>query len=153
MNRTEAAMLLTIASSYDDRRAEVTDDDAVAWAAALPEVAFEQARAALVAHYRESTMRVMPADILRRVRIMRRDHIAAADVVTPPSILADDPGREQEWVRFYRWRIGAGDTAADAQAFACGRMGVAPDPTAAVVAPGRLRAILAAARAKGVPDA
>lgn len=153
MNRTEAAMLLTIASSYDDRRAEVTDEDAVAWAAALPEVDFEQARGALVLHYRESTMRVMPADILRRVRIVRRDNITGADPVTPPSILADDPGREQEWVRLYRWRIGAGDTAAAAQTYACGRMGIAPDPTPAVVAPGRLRAILDAARTRAVPDA
>lgn len=141
-------MLLTVAASFDRRT--ITDEDATAWAAALPEVDFAQARDAVVGHYRDERSWVMPADILRRVRIVRRDNITGADYVSPPSVLADDPGREQEWLRLYRWRVGAGDTTDAAQTFACGRMGIEPDTTSTVVAPGRLRAILAAARTPAV---
>lgn len=144
MNRVEAAALLTIAASYDGR--DVTEADATAWAAALPEVGFEDAREATVAHYRDETAWLKPAHVLQRVRRARGKRLAVVALPVPPSSLADDPRLEAQWTRLARNGLAAGMTEAEAVADACRMVGVEPDGAIGPADPGRLRAIMAAAR-------
>jgi hypothetical protein len=136
-------MLLTVAASFDRRT--IADEDAIAWAAALPDIEMVEARDAVVAHYRESRQWVMPNDILRRV-FRRRDENRRAvgtTTVTPPSALADTPRTEAQWIRIYRASVGRGAGHDAAVTEACRRLQVAPD-TAALGDPARVRAAIEA---------
>lgn len=56
-----------------DPRIPLSDDpvaQAEAWAEVLDEVPLDEALAAAVAHYRESTNRLMPADLVERCRVV-----------------------------------------------------------------------------------
>lgn len=68
MNRAEAARLLAIACTYDQRLKPPTAEDAqarsAAWAAALhPQMAPEWAEKAIVEHYARRTDMLMPAHL------------------------------------------------------------------------------------------
>ncbi|MFJ2630901.1 hypothetical protein ACIO6U_02915 [Streptomyces sp. NPDC087422] len=66
MTRSEAAQLLAIAAGVDQRT--IGDADVQAWQMVLHDILLEPAVAALRDHYREQTRRVMPADIVQRVK-------------------------------------------------------------------------------------
>lgn len=66
MTRSEAAQLLAIAAGVDQRT--IGDADVQAWQMVLADITLADAVNALTAHYRETTRRVMPADIVQRVK-------------------------------------------------------------------------------------
>lgn len=66
MTRSEAAQLLAIAAGIDQRT--IGDADVQAWQMVLHDIPLDAATAALTAHYRATTRRVMPADIVQRVK-------------------------------------------------------------------------------------
>ncbi|WP_327047270.1 hypothetical protein OG320_05095 [Microbispora sp. NBC_01189] len=88
MNPSEAAVLLGIAAAFDRRT--VGEVDARAWAEALADVALDDARAAVVEHYRESARWLMPADVRTRVKAMRRARLEREVLPAPPAELCDD---------------------------------------------------------------
>jgi hypothetical protein len=73
MSPTEAARLLGILAAYDGRK--VTQADAVAWAAALPDVTFPEAAEAARRHGGNNTERCKPAHI-RALVYRHRDQAA-----------------------------------------------------------------------------
>jgi hypothetical protein len=125
VNRTEAALTLGIAASFDGR--EVTEEDAIAWGAALHDIRAEDARDAVVAHYRESRFRVMPADIIARVKRVRRDRIDDVPPPTPPYALADSPKAARAWSEAVRRCIADGMAPEAAADEVSRRMQVRPD--------------------------
>lgn len=66
MTRSEAAQLLAIAAGVDQRT--IGDADVQAWQMVLADINLPDAVNALTAHYRATTRRVMPADIVQRVK-------------------------------------------------------------------------------------
>jgi hypothetical protein len=66
VTRSEAARLLAIAAGVDQRT--IGDADVQAWQMVLADINFEEAVNALTAHYRATTRRVMPADIVQRIK-------------------------------------------------------------------------------------
>lgn len=70
MDRDEIIDLLTIAIAFDQR--SLGEGDITAWGIALEGTGFEEARAAIIAHYREQARRIMPADIRQHVKQNQR---------------------------------------------------------------------------------
>lgn len=66
MTRSEAAELLALAAGIDQRT--IGDADVQAWQLVLHDIDLEDALQALTAHYRATNRRVMPADIVQRVK-------------------------------------------------------------------------------------
>jgi hypothetical protein len=66
VTRSEAAQLLAIAAGIDQRT--IGDADVQAWQMVLHDIPLEPAVAALRDHYRATTRRVMPADIVQRIK-------------------------------------------------------------------------------------
>lgn len=99
MNPSEAALVLGVAAAFDRRT--VGEADALAWSAALPDVTADEARQAVVDHYRDSSDWVMPSHVRRLALAARRAARAAVPHVDPPPALADDPRTEQAWLRAY----------------------------------------------------
>ena len=78
MTKSEVAELLAFCAAYDQRT--IGDADVHAWADALdspwvPNIDLDEAREAVIAHYRETTQRVNVADVLKRVRTDRTDRL------------------------------------------------------------------------------
>ena len=95
MNRTEIVVLLTLAAAFDYRK--VGDADVEAWYLALDDIALDDAKQAVVAHYRETRERLMPSD----VRQIVRDKVAAEKRANrqPPPALALTSRFEPDEVR------------------------------------------------------
>jgi len=70
MMASQALRLLGICAAWDFRN--VDDFDANVWAETLGDLDFNQCARAIRDHYRSTTERIMPADIITRVRIMNR---------------------------------------------------------------------------------
>lgn len=88
MTPSQVAELLSVAAAFDQRT--IGEFDIGAWHAAIGDLDFDDARASLVAHYRDRRDRVMPADIRQRVIDLRRSRLAAVpDPV--PDVDPDDP--------------------------------------------------------------
>jgi hypothetical protein len=66
MTLAETADLLSLAAAIDSRT--IGEADVRAWQMTLDDIPFTDAVNALRSHYRESTKRVMPADIVQRVK-------------------------------------------------------------------------------------
>ncbi len=79
MNRAQVVDLLTMAAAYDART--IGDADVVAWHAILHETDFADAKAALLGHFAESTERLMPAHIRRRVSALREERLRDIDIL------------------------------------------------------------------------
>lgn len=71
MDKPEVVLLLTLAGTYDYRK--VGDADVEAWHLALHDVDFDDAKAAVVAHYRATRDRLMPADVRQGVKAIREE--------------------------------------------------------------------------------
>ena len=108
MTPAEAQVLLTMASAVDNRKIDDTGDTAKAWAAMLDDVRFEDAREALIQHFKTSTDYLMPVMIRTAVRKMRAKRIDDHPPLTPP------PGltvlETNQWLKEARRRIGDGET-------------------------------------------
>lgn len=91
MTLEEAIDLLALAAAFDRRT--IGEADAVAWHAALGDLGFGDAQAAVIGHYRESRDWIMPADVRNRVRAMRRERLAREVVPAPDHALTDSPSR------------------------------------------------------------
>ena len=70
MNKPEAANLLAVMQTYDQRT--VGETDVIAWHSALGDLTFPECRDAVIAHYRQQTDRIMPAQVRTHVGTMRR---------------------------------------------------------------------------------
>lgn len=69
MNKAEIVLLLTLAAAYDYRKTGEADVEAWHWA--LDDIALEDAKEAVVAHYRESTEWLKPAHVRQGVKALR----------------------------------------------------------------------------------
>ena len=105
MKPTEAAALLTIAASFDNRKPDA--DQAKAWAMALDGLGFEDCRDVVVEHYRKSREWLMPADVFAGVRRIRYERIERFGYITPPPGL--DFAEEQAYIKHIRERVAAGE--------------------------------------------
>lgn len=98
MNRSETALLLGSIAARDQRT--VGETDVLAWHEDLGDLPFEDTRAAVSRHFRESTDRIMPAHIRRQVKIIRDERRASAEVAAlPPGRFEDDPDRDERLAR------------------------------------------------------
>jgi hypothetical protein len=75
MNTTEAAQLLAVIQTYDQRT--VGETDVIAWQKALEDLPFSDCRDAVVGHYQAETDRIMPANV--RVRAVLAQRQAAGE--------------------------------------------------------------------------
>jgi hypothetical protein len=91
MNRSETALLLGAIAGRDRRI--VGDADVLAWHEDVGDLGFEEARAAVSRHFRESTEYLMPAHIRRHVRVIRDENRRAAEIRELPSRFEDDDDR------------------------------------------------------------
>lgn len=104
MTPTEAQVLLTMASTFDNRKAN--EDAAKAWAAALGDLRFEDCRLALIEHYAASAEWIMPTHLRAIVKRIRAKRIAEAGDLTPPPGLT--PRETTQWLGRARAAIGDG---------------------------------------------
>lgn len=102
----ETIDLLALAAAFDRRN--IGESDSVAWHAALGDIPFADAQAAVIDHYREHREFIMPADVWTRVRAMRADRIARALVNAPDPELTEAPGRYKAALGEMVRRIGDG---------------------------------------------
>lgn len=105
MTLEETIDLLGVAAAFDQRN--IGKADSVAWHAALCDLDFADAQAAVISHYRESRDRVMPADVWGRVKAMRRARLAR-EVMPAPDIDPDSPVRYRAAFTGMLKRIGDG---------------------------------------------
>jgi hypothetical protein len=89
MTLDETVDLLTVAAAYDLRK--LGESDSIAWHAAIGDLGFRDARAAVVAHYQETTERIMPAHVRLRVKEVRRIRLEDTEIPPPPAELLDNP--------------------------------------------------------------
>ena len=99
MNATEASELVALMALYDNRKA--SDPDVVAWLKVIGDLDYADCETAILAHYRETRERIMPADVRIRVKALRRARLEREIVPAPPPEVTDEPGR-------YRETLGAG---------------------------------------------
>ena len=94
MNRAEVVLLLTLAGTFDYRK--VGDADVEAWYLALDDIDLEDAKAAVVRHYRESTDRMMPAHVRRWVKTFKdeRRRLEPSEARQLPSKFEPDMNRQ-----------------------------------------------------------
>ncbi|MBP2704450.1 hypothetical protein JOL79_11555 [Microbispora sp. RL4-1S] len=89
MTPEEVIDLLTTAAAFDRRT--VGEADVIAWMAAVGDLDFADAQAAVVAHYTATTDWLMPAHVRTRVRHTRELRLAACPIPEPAPQLTDDP--------------------------------------------------------------
>lgn len=114
MDVTQAALLLTVAASFDNRKPDA--DAARAWSIALDGIDFDDARAAIIRHFRESTEWLMPAHVITNVKRIERERIAAAPnlyELTPPDRIANLDGEDFDrayliWIKEQARRVRRG---------------------------------------------
>lgn len=91
MNLSETAMLLAVVQAFDRRT--VGESEVIAWQAALRDTGFDDARDAVIEHYRDHREWLMPADVVaganriawRNAGARRRAELEAADADWTPS--------------------------------------------------------------------
>jgi len=82
VKRSEAAALLTLVASFDNRKPD--EAAAMAWADALDGLRPQDCAEAIRQHFRESREWLMPVDVRRRVGKIRAERVARHVPVTPP---------------------------------------------------------------------
>lgn len=103
MTPQETSRILAVCTTYDYRK--VQEIDVIAWHEAIGDLDFIDARAAVVAHYRESRERIMPADVRAHYRSIRRARVAGID---PESLVGDiDPSDADAYHAAMRMRWNA----------------------------------------------
>lgn len=99
MNLEETGELVGLMALYDNRK--IGDPDTLAWYQVIGDLPAADCKTAVIAHYRESRERMMPADVRQRVKAMRRERLEHGIVPAPSPELADD-------ARDYRDRLRSG---------------------------------------------
>lgn len=94
MTPDEVIDLLTAAAAFDRRTVGMAD--AMAWQAVVGDLPYDDALAAVRAHYTESTDWLMPAHVRIRVRAMRRDRLERTPLPAPAAELTGEPVRYRE---------------------------------------------------------
>ena len=94
MDKSDVVLLLAFAGTYDYRK--VGDADIEAWHLAVGDLDLEDAKAAVVAHYRNTADRMMPFHVRQGVKAIkderrRVEKVAAREL---PSRYEQDLGRE-----------------------------------------------------------
>lgn len=97
MTYDEVCDLLGIIATYDHRK--IGDADGEAWEATIGDLAFPDARQAVVTHFRESTEWLMPAHVRQGVAAIRQARLDAAGPIAIPEELADYPIRAREFLQ------------------------------------------------------
>jgi hypothetical protein len=95
----ETGLLLATCAAYDQRT--TGDADTAAWFEALTDVNYADAKAVVVAHYREPGPRITVGEISAGARKMMRARISAIQE-DPPEACADDPAVYLDWLRGVR---------------------------------------------------
>lgn len=93
MTRSEIALLLGAIAGRDQRT--IGDADVLAWHEDLGDLDFQDARAAVSRHFRETDARIMPAHIRRHVKVIRSERREAAEVRELPSRFESDDERDE----------------------------------------------------------
>jgi len=105
MTPAEAAMLLTVAASFDNRKPD--PDAAKAWAVALEGYRFEDCRDAIVRHFRSTSEYLLPVHVIRGVKAIRKQRLD--DHPLPPVPVGMTDAAELTWKRDMRDRIANGE--------------------------------------------
>lgn len=92
-------------ATYDNRN--VDDAITIAWLRLLGDLNYADAEQAVLAHYGESRERMMPADVISRVRAIRAARIRQAPLEGEPP---DDPEEYLAWLRRGNRRAADGPT-------------------------------------------
>lgn len=100
MTLTETAQVLALAAAFDRRT--VGDADVYAWQATLGDTDFEDAKTAVVAHYRISSEWLMPAQIRAAVAKIRAQRLTNAGPEPAPQVDPDDVVAYQRELRAQR---------------------------------------------------
>lgn len=106
MNMSEIATLLAMVAAFDRRT--VGEADVVAWHEAIGDLRLEDARSAVVAHFRTSRDWLMPLDVRTAVTAMRRDRLERDMPTDPPDADPNDPAAYIAALRDQRRRVGDG---------------------------------------------
>lgn len=155
MDASEAALLLSAAAAYDNRT--VTESASVAWAEALADLRYEDAKHAVVTHYRGSREWIMPVDIVDGVKAIRARRISTAaaalqELALPKALDPDHPVREMQWRREVRKGIADGLDVESAFEAACRAVGIEPEPPATLSQRPVDELVASAARSLGGPN-
>lgn len=129
MNVQEAGIVLAKCAAFDNR--QPSQAAASAWAEALdPNLTLADALRIVRDHYANSREWIMPADINRRSREIRRQRIATVleNRVIVPEGLGDEPLLEAEWRKRMIRAVGDGLTLDEAKARAWSEIHRAPPP-------------------------
>lgn len=138
MKPSDAAKLVTIASHIDNR--DPSREAAEAWAAVLTAAGVESVPdcvAAIGQHFAESTDYLVPAEIIRRVKEIRRRRLV--DAGTPDLPPGLNQIEERRWAKAWRNAIAAGASREEATAATDRAAGIvreieAPRPVAQLLA-------------------
>lgn len=129
MTPQEAAIVLAKCSAFDNR--QPSQAAATAWGEAIDEdVTLQDALAIVRDHYANSRDWIMPADINRISRQLRRQRIEAVlqNRTILPEGLGDEPTVEVAWQERFRRAVGDGLTLDEAKAQAWRSIGRTPPP-------------------------
>lgn len=122
MDIRETAAVLAMISALDGRKA-FGEIDAQAWHAVVGDLRFDDCRDAVIAHYRDSSYTLMPADLRAGVKKVRKDRIG--DKVAPlPPVDPDDVERYAQWQQVWVRAIGDGLTDQEAEHYADAELGI-----------------------------
>lgn len=100
--------VLAVAAAFDNRT--VGDADCIAWYRAIGHLDRAEVEEAIIAHYTETTDRIMPAHVLGRVGKIRALRLAHAGPEAVPDADPDDDTAYRAALREGRWRTASGMT-------------------------------------------
>jgi hypothetical protein len=106
VNMSEIATLLAMVAAFDRRT--VGEADVVAWHEAVGDLRLEDARAAVIAHFRTSRDWLMPIDVRTAVAALRRDRLERELPIEPPDADPNDVPAYLAALRAQRHRVGDG---------------------------------------------
>lgn len=95
VDKSDVVLLLAFAGTYDYRK--VGEADIEAWFLAVGDLDYEDAKSAIVRHYRDTRERLMPADVRQGVRAIRNERASKAhsEALALPSRFEDDADRAE----------------------------------------------------------
>jgi hypothetical protein len=128
MTLQETAAILAMIAAVDSRRS-FGEIDVTAWHAFVRDFTFDDARDAVIAHYKESPHSILPTDICTRVGAARRARIGNRVAPLPP-VDADDVQGYREWTGAWYAAVANGLDDKSAEAVADAKVGVKRQITA-----------------------
>lgn len=123
MDARETAGILAMIAAVDSRRS-FGEIDVTAWHAVIGDFTFDDARQAVIDHYKESPHSIAPSDINLRIGAWRRARIGNRVAPVPP-VDANDVAAYQRWISMWFRAIGDGYSEAEAERRADADLGIA----------------------------